>query len=179
MKQTRTSGWRLLLFLVPFIFFTACDDDDDEDDVVVMTPTEFIQEAAAIDTFEIVTANLALQNSTQLEVRDFAQLLLQKHTTTRSQLRIMARQRAISLPMTMSQERETIRTRLQSQTGTAFDKDFANVQVQAHEDAIQFYERAKDRLQDQDMKVLADQILLRLRDHLREAQELRTFTDQL
>ncbi|WP_181163616.1 DUF4142 domain-containing protein [Pontibacter mangrovi] len=174
----RIKRWNILLLLVPFIFFTACDDDEDVD-VDVMTPTAFIQEAAAIDTFEIVTANLALQNSTQAEVQEFAQLMLQEHTATRAQLRTMARERNISLQMNMTQERERIRTRLQSQTGTPFDKDYANVQVEAHEDAIQFYERARDRLQDQDLKTLADQILLRLRDHLREAQQLKDFTDQL
>ncbi|MER2999269.1 DUF4142 domain-containing protein [Pontibacter populi] len=180
MKRTKYNRWGLLLLLIPAFLFTACDDDDDNDVVVdVMTPTEFLQEAAAIDTFEIVTANLALENSTQQEVREFAQLMLQEHTMTRAQLRTEARERGISLQMNMSQERETIRARLQNQTGTPFDKDFANVQVQAHEDAILFYEQARDQLRDQDLKTLADQILLRLRDHLQDAQQLKTFTDEL
>ncbi|MFD2245209.1 DUF4142 domain-containing protein [Pontibacter ruber] len=175
----KLQGWKLLLLLVPFIGFSACDDDDDDDQIDVMTSAEFVEQAATSDTFEIETANLALQKSTMREVQEFAQELLNDHTASRTQLRTLARQKGIEEPTTLPQDRALILDKLAGRTGVAFDKDFANIQLQAHEDAINLYEKAADQLEDQNLRAFAEQQLPILRRHLDHAQVLKAKTDQL
>ncbi|WP_299821493.1 DUF4142 domain-containing protein [uncultured Pontibacter sp.] len=171
-------SWRLLVILVSVVAVTACDDDDDDPiDIDLLTETEFVQRAAASDVFEIETGSLAENQAEAQEVADFGAMLVMDHTMSSQRLMDIARDENINVPMptaaTLPEDKRTILTRLQSKNGTAFDQDFAAVQVQAHREAIELYERAVDELDDDDLRTFAEQTLPTLRQHLERAEDLR------
>ncbi len=179
MREVKVWGWRMLVLLMPLAAFTACDDDDDDNDSGRLTSSEFVQRAAASDMFEIETGNQAVQKSTLQEVRDFGQEIVNDHTASSTVLKTLATAKNITVPTTLPQDKAAIRDRLAGKTGTAFDKDFADVQVQAHQEAVDLYEEASEELEDEELQAFAEQTLPVLRMHLQHAQELKTITDQL
>ncbi|EJF07996.1 hypothetical protein O71_23556 [Pontibacter sp. BAB1700] len=177
MKDLR---WRLLLLFVPLAFLVSCDDDDDNGiDVPRLTAQEFVQRAAVSDMFEIQTGNMALQKSTMEEVRTFAEQIVADHTASSQELMTLAQQKNLQVPTTLPQDKQAIVTRLDGKTGVDFDKDFSDVQEDAHEEAVELYEQAVQDLEDAELRAFAQKILPALRMHLEQARELDDMTDAL
>jgi putative membrane protein len=60
-----------------------------------------------------------------------------------------------------------------SATGAAFDRGFIEAQVKAHQDAIALFEQQANGGGDNDLKAFAQKQLPGLRNHLKQAQDLR------
>jgi putative membrane protein len=168
--------------LVPFLMlslfvWTGCRDNDPEPNT--LTSQEFMQRAAASDVFEIQTGQMATQEAQTQEVQQFGQQLVADHTQSSTMLRNLADQKNIALPDSMNQEQMVIRNNLRNQSGVAFDREFINAQVQAHEEAVDLYEQATREVTDQDVRGFAQQVLPKLQQHLDLARQLKTMTDQL
>ncbi|WP_299985575.1 DUF4142 domain-containing protein [uncultured Pontibacter sp.] len=181
MKQMKDLRWRLLLLFVPLAFLVSCDDDDDNSDPNLgrLTAQEFVQRAAVSDMFEIETGNMALQKSTMQEVRDFATEIVADHTASSQELMALAQQKNLQVPTALPQDKQAIIIRLNGKTGVDFDKDFADVQEEAHEDAVELFEQAVEDLEDAELRAFAQKILPTLRMHLEHARELDDMTDAL
>ncbi len=164
-------GKILLLFFVALGALTSCNDDDDANPNR-LTKESFMQQAAASDLFEIQTGEMAAQKGTMNDVKTFGQLLVTDHTMTSNQLKTLAQQIGVTLPTTLPQDKQERKTRLEGLTGAAFDKEFANMQVVAHQEAIALYERAEDEVEDDQVENFAEGVLPHLRMHLQEAQRL-------
>lgn len=176
----RDLSWRLLFLFVPLAFLASCDDDNDGDlRPDRLTATEFVQRAAASDMFEIQTGNMALDKSTMEEVRDFAEQIIADHTASSQELMALAQQKNIATPTTLPQDKQATVTQLNGKTGVEFDKGFADVQEDAHEEAVALYQRAVADLEDVQLKTFAQKILPKLQMHLEHARELDDRTDDL
>ena len=105
-----------------------------------MTPTArdaYVRMAAASDLYEIRSGQLAQTRTQNGALRDFAGMLIQDHTTTTSQL-MAAAQASGMPPMTpalMPMQQDMLR-RLEGASGAAFDREYLNQQVQAHQMAL-------------------------------------------
>lgn len=170
-------SWRLLALCMSVLAFSACDRDDVDVDANRMTSTEFVQRASASDMFEIQTGNLATNNAEMEEVKTFGAMLVNDHTESSNRLMALANQKNIAMSTTLPEDKRTIRDRLNGLNGAAFDQDFASVQVQAHQEAIDLYERAIEELQDAELRAFAQQGLPTLRMHLEMAENIRDMMD--
>lgn len=180
MKRAKDLRWRVLLLFMPLAFLAACDDDDDGGvDLPQLTSQEFVQRAAASDMFEIQTGNMALQKSTMQEVRDFAEEIVADHTASSQELMALAQQKNLQVPSALPQDKQAIVARLDAKTSTAFDKDFTDVQEDAHEEAVELYEQAVEDLEDADLRAFAQKTLPVLRMHLDHARTVDDMTDDL
>jgi putative membrane protein len=109
-----------------------------------MTPTTrdaYVRMAAASDLYEIRSSQLAQTRTQNAAIRGFAGMLIRDHMTTTSQLTAAA-QAAGMPPMTpalMPMQQDMLR-RLEAASGAAFDRAFANQQVQAHEMALRLHQ---------------------------------------
>jgi putative membrane protein len=174
-------SWRFLALAMSVLAFTACNKDDDDDlGLDQMSAAEFVQKAAASDVFEIGTGELAVNKSETEGVRDLGQTLVSDHTNSSKMLLQLVRKNNINVVMptksTLGQDKLAIMARLAQENGAAFDQDFANTQVKAHQEAIALFEEAAREVHNKDLKAFAAQTLPILKMHLQHAKDLQ---DQL
>ena len=170
---------KILLLMLLALGATSCDDDDDDDNDPKLTVQEFMQQAAASDMFEITTGGLAAQKGVMSEVKAYGAKLVADHTTSSAELRTLATQKNVTLPNPVplpADKQQKVNT-LQGLSGAEFDKQFAQMQVDAHQEAIDLYEEADDDITDTEVQAFIDKTLPVLRMHLEEAQDLKDMTD--
>lgn len=179
MNKLTLKGKSWMIMLLAVFAFTACDDDDDDIVLDELTAQEFVNQAAVNNLFEIETSNLALQNAETEEVEQFAEQMIEDHTTASAELTALASSKGIAVPTTLPQEEQATRNRLAALNGIPFDKDYMTVQVEAHEEAVALFQRAVDELDDAELRFFAEQTLPILEEHLVMARELKEVTDEL
>ena len=177
MKNIQVKLW-LLLLLTTSLSVSSCEKDD-SNNADRLTETDFMVSAANSDLFEIQIGQIASGKGTLSEVRELAQHLVMDHTATSNELRILANQKKITLPDSLTEDKRAIRMRLASESGTAFDKDFVNVQITAHDEAISLYEQASRELQDPDIRNFVNKTLPNLRMHREHAVSVKAKADAL
>ena len=141
----KTNVWLLVwALLVSSTAFVSCDYDDDDEAMEQdrMRVEAFFNSAAQSDMFEIQTGNMAQMKGSRADVRTFGGQLVTDHTKTSQQIKTMADKRNITLNTTIPPAKMAIVTRLNGETGLTFDKDFATVQVQSHQETITLFETA-------------------------------------
>ncbi|MCC9135952.1 DUF4142 domain-containing protein [Pontibacter silvestris] len=178
MKKTVFESWKIFALLVSLVAVTSCDDDDG-DIGLNLSAEEFVQQAAVTDMFEIQTGQMAVDKSETSMVVDFGQMIVDDHMQTNTLLSTLADEKNITMPTALTEEKRAIRDRLAGKDGVEFDKDFADSQVQAHEEAVELYERATNELDDDELRAFAETGLPILQQHLQEARDLKAITDAM
>lgn len=168
----------LFLLLSGFLIIGGCKNDD-EDDPQVMTDSQFMQFAAQSGLFEIQSSDLATKKSTTTEVVNFAQQMIADHTVQSEELKALAAAKNVALPTALPAEKQVIINRLNGETGSTFDKDYTNEQVNAHNETIANFEQAVSNAKDADVKAFANKYLPALRMHRDHATQVKTVTDAL
>ena len=168
--------WALLLGGTALV---SCSDDDnyemlEQDRARVAT---FMQNAAASDMFEITTGTMAQEQGETADVQMFGDMLVEDHSMTAMKIKEMADERNVNLPQSLPAPKQEIATRLDGKTGMDFDKDFAAIQVEAHQEAIALYEEADRDIADTEVQAFIDATLPTLRMHFTHAQQLKTTID--
>ncbi|QNF31550.1 DUF4142 domain-containing protein [Adhaeribacter swui] len=177
MNTIQVKLWLLTLLFIGMTV-SSCEKDD-AGQVNRLTETDFMLRAADSDLFEIQTGQIASGKGTLAEVREFAQNLVIDHMASSKDLKNLAAQKKITLPDSLSAEKRAIRLRLSSESGTAFDKDFVDVQIKAHDEAIKLYEQGARELQDPDIRNFATNTLPNLQAHREHALMVKSKTDAL
>lgn len=177
MKNIQVKWWLLLLLTISTAV-SSCEEDD-SDNANRLTETDFMVAAANSDLFEIQTGQIASGKGTLSEVREFAQHLVLDHTSSSQELRTLANQKKITVADSLSEDKRAIRMRLSGESGVAFDKDFMDVQITAHDEAINLYEQATREIQDPDIRNFATKTLPLLHQHREHAVMVKSKTDVL
>jgi putative membrane protein len=98
---------------------------------------EFVQAAGNSDSFEILEAETVLGQSSNPDVRSFAQHMLEDHTRTRAALADAAARAGLKPPPDgPSADQAQMLSALQSQRGPDFDKTYIKQQALAHRSAL-------------------------------------------
>ena len=94
---------------------------------------------------EITMSKLALQRSSNPEVRKFAQHMIEDHTMVGKQLAEVAAQKRIPLTTTLDPIHVVVEQRLAQLSGSDFDKEFIKQQKAAHMEAIHCFSHEPTR----------------------------------
>ena len=98
---------------------------------------EFVQAAGQSDKFEILEAQTALAQSSDPQIRAFAQQMIQDHSATSRALRDAAARAGLAPPPEgISTDQAAMLNSLQSQRGRDFDRVYARQQAVAHHSAL-------------------------------------------
>jgi putative membrane protein len=98
---------------------------------------DFIQAAAQSDTFEILEAQTVLAQSADLQVRAFAQQMIEAHTATSESLKTAASHAGLKPPtQALSSDQALLLSALQGVRGAEFDKMYLRHQALAHLSAM-------------------------------------------
>jgi putative membrane protein len=129
--------------------------------------------AASSGLAEIDGARLALKNSKNAEVREYAETIVRDHTRNAEELRRIVAPRGLKLPAAPTGRHADMVTKLAGvqpqDTETAFLQRFG---VDAHKETIALFERQVVDGKDPQLKRYAEQTLKALREHLSAAQKL-------
>ena len=140
---------------------------------------DFVRMVALSDMFEIESATLALDRSTDAQVRVFAQRMLKDHQATTTELKAaIAGRGAIAAPPTaLDDAHETKLTQLRNLKGLGFDRQYRTEQIAAHEDAVSLFTRYAEGTEDQAPCDFATHALPTLKEHPRMARALPIMHD--
>jgi putative membrane protein len=116
----------LVLSMAPFAYAQSAK----------MTPQEFAAMAASSDMLELESSKIALQQSQNADVKEFAQMMINDHTTASQNLKAAASKDGVTVPAEMLPKHAAEVQKLNGQTGAAFDAAYVKTQVAAHEEAL-------------------------------------------
>jgi len=154
---------------------------------------KFIQKAAAGGQMEVQMGQLAQTKAQSQEVKSLGSTLVRDHTQANQKLQQLASSKNIQLDQSGSRNTGTTSTqsnkdqassdtsakhakhqkeldKLQSQSGTEFDKAFVRMAIKDHKKDVAEFERARTDVNDPEIKAFIDETLPKLRNHLQMAQ---------
>jgi putative membrane protein len=132
----------------------------------------FIEKLAAGNEAEIQLGQLAQQKAQNQQVKDFAQRMVNDHTNAKNQMQQILSKDNINAPSQPDPKEQAEMQRLQSLSGSQFDKAYMQHMVQDHRKDVAEVQRASQTAKNPDVKQLASQLLPTLQSHLQQAQQI-------
>ena len=132
----------------------------------------FARAAASGGLSEVELGRLADHRGQSSELRSFGQRMVDDHSQTNNQLKEVAAAANVPLPNVPGPEGQAMRERLDKMQGDAFDRDYIQGQISAHQQTVQLFEYEIGSGQDAQLKNFAAQTLPVLMRHLEIAQDI-------
>ncbi|HEY3639071.1 MAG TPA: DUF4142 domain-containing protein [Rhizomicrobium sp.] len=152
------------------------------------TPTtdEFRHQAMASDAFEISSSKIALGQSDNPKVKEFAKLMIRDHTLTTDHLLVGSGMTKADIESKIApgpdgkhktndlidQSHADTLDKLGREKGKDFDSDYMSAQVSGHKDAVDLFEEYAHHGKNLHLRVWARKTLPTLKMHLARAQSL-------
>jgi len=136
---------------------------------------QLIRKITVSNDYEIAIAHQAVVQATQEDVREFAGMMVADHERMESEFMALSQRLGV---VTLRGERrfgDQI-NELAAKTGGDYDKSFIDEIVDAHEEAIELFEKAS-KSQETDFAAFAVQHLPSLREHLSQARLLQALSE--
>ena len=138
----------------------------------------FLKDAAVGGNAEVSASQVALDKSTNADVKTFAQMMVDDHGKAGTELKGLADQKGVKVSDTPSLTKKTEIKMLSERKGSSFDQHYADsIGVKAHQDTIKLFQKEVDKGSDADVKAWASKTLPTLQHHLEAAQALKAKTD--
>jgi putative membrane protein len=147
--------------------------DDPKETTKPLTEQEFIGRAIDANVTEINLANLAKKLSSNDDVKKFADHILAEHEKMNKQVMDLANQKKVAVATGLNPKEREAWTKLSRLSGKDFDREYADMMVKDHEDALKMFERCEKDTKDEAIKKVCEDALPKLRDHLKEAKSLQ------
>ena len=135
-------------------------------------PQDFVKKAGIAGLYEVRAAELAQDKAQSKDVRDFAGMMLDDHRQANDELRTLAKKRSWQVPAQLDSKHKSLLDRLSKLSGSEFEREYTQQQLQAHEQAVALFKQEADKGKDPELKAWASQKVSTLRSHLEEAQRL-------
>jgi putative membrane protein len=135
--------------------------------------TDFVKEVAISDMFEIESSKLAQQKG-GAPAKSFADHMVMDHTKTSAELKSLVQGGKVraDLPTAMDSSHQSKVDKLKGLNGDDFSKNYDQMQLDAHKDAVDLFERYAKGGDNADLKQWASTTLPVLQTHLKMAQDL-------
>ncbi len=137
---------------------------------------DFVNAAGQASLVEIRTSEMALEKSTDADVKAFAQQMIDHHKAGIDKLKAAASAAAMQPPPSVLDDfhMRRINDLVETDGDADFDADYAALQVDAHNDAIKLFEDySKDADATAQLKAYADESLPTLMAHKTQAETIR------
>ncbi|WP_018625902.1 DUF4142 domain-containing protein [Niabella aurantiaca] len=121
--------------------------------------TSYVSKTAYINLGEINAGNLAIQRSSNTDVKSFGEMLVNDHQRAQADLMTIAKNAGYDLPSETDQEHKDLLSMLENLNGQAFDSAFIYAMLQGHDKAIMVQQREIQTGSDQALKDYAAGIL--------------------
>jgi putative membrane protein len=129
------------------------------------TTEDFVKTVAISDMFEIQAGQLAADKAQNGDVKSFGQEMVDDHSKTSDDLKELIKDATVD--------------KLKDLSGNQFDKTYVQTQVKAHEQAVSLFEAYAAAGENDALKDWAEDTLPKLKEHLKEANDLNVKVDQV
>lgn len=135
----------------------------------------YVPNAAMGDIYEIMAADIALERSTNAQVKELARMIKTDHTAASEQFKTKAAQAApnVALPTALDQRRNGLIDNLRSASAENFDRTWIDQQIAAHNEAITLHEGFSDNTDAPALAEHARMVLPKIRAHLQMAERIK------
>ncbi|WP_441276587.1 DUF4142 domain-containing protein [Tardiphaga sp. 172_B4_N1_3] len=178
MKRRTLIAASLLLVssaLAPAVYAQSVGEKTGVNSVLGVSPStpDFVKQVAISDMFEIQSNTLAESKGNAAE-KSFAAMMVKDHTKTSTELKAMVSSDKVKaeLPAALDSAHQSKLDKLKEQSGADFSKNFNSIQVDAHKDAVDLFERYAKSGDNAELKDWAGKTLPALKHHLEMAQNL-------
>ncbi len=127
---------------------------------------QFLVDAAEINWKETLLGQLAQQNSQMTDVKEMGIMMEKSHSESMKNLIALAKKKLITIPTSPTDKVKNVYKDLSKKTGKKFDKEYCDMMVSGHKDAIATFEKASKDANDIDVRTWAAETLPILRKHL-------------
>ncbi len=136
--------------------------------------SDYLVAAAEKDLEEIETGKLAASKGTDPEIKKFGQMMVDDHTKASTTTKSLAQRKNITLPMALTEKgKEHYDDLNDEKSGKDFDKKYADMMVDGHEDAISKMKDASEKASDPEIRAWAGNMVPTLEAHLGHAKALQ------
>jgi putative membrane protein len=132
----------------------------------------FMMKAMQGNLAEIQLGKMALEKTSNPQVKQFAQKIVDDHTNLDSQAKPVAQELGITPPTQVSTKDQMLMTKLQGLTGTQFDKEYVKAMVADHKEDDKEFKKEETSGKNQSVKDLATQGEPIIAQHLQMAENL-------
>ena len=136
--------------------------------------SKFMMTLATGGMNEIGLSQTALSKSTNDDVKQYAQKMIDDHTAAGDELKSLAESKNVTLPMAMDSKHTALNQKLSSETGSSFDMDYLKAMVSDHEKTVALLQKEANSGKDADAKALASKLLPTVQGHLEMAKSMMT-----
>lgn len=156
------------------LLLSSCKDKDDNWNYA-MSNQDFVNRAASSNNLEIAAGTLARDKGTSETVKNYGIHMITDHTAAGQELKGLAAGKGWAVPEELAEKDRAEVNRLNTLTGATFDREFAQLMVKSHQEAVALFETASanNGIPDGDLRQWAASKLPTLRHHLQEAITLR------
>ena len=133
----------------------------------------FMVRAADGDMTEVQLSQMAQSKAADAKVKGFAAMMLQEHSAANDQVKMLANQRNVTLPDSVSADNKKKAGDLNKKSGKAFDKAYMDAMVKDHEGAVDLFENSAGKVNDTDVKTFINNTLPKIKMHLDSARVIR------
>jgi putative membrane protein len=135
----------------------------------------FVNKVAQAGNAEIAIGKIAVAQSTQSDVRNFAQQMIDDHTKAGDELGAIAGKKNMAPPTTPDSAHQKLTRKLEKLHGRKFDDKYINdAGVKDHKEVIALFESEIKNGSDPDVRSFAEKTLPTIKHHYEMAQQLAT-----
>jgi putative membrane protein len=134
----------------------------------------FMKHAAADGMAEVQMGQMAMKKSSDADVKQLAQRIVDDHTKINDALRALAESKQVPLPTSLSADAQKQAAEVKKLDGKKFDQAWAKAMVKDHQKAVETFTTASKQAQDADTQKFATDTLPALNTHLQMAQKVQS-----
>jgi putative membrane protein len=138
----------------------------------VTSDQAFIKEAVDGGLVEVELGQLAVEKSSNEDVKRFAQRMVEDHGKANEELKQLAAKKGLNLPSEPSAKQKAKKERLSRLSGEEFDKAYMSDMLKDHKTDIAAFQQESDSGKDSDVKEFATQALPTLGEHIKQAESV-------
>ncbi|MGQ7856095.1 DUF4142 domain-containing protein [Pedobacter sp. WC2501] len=127
---------------------------------------KFTTQAAVGGMAEVELGKMALEKSSNPQVKEFATMMVKDHGMANTELMAIAKQKNITLPSTVDDEHKKKMEDLSKKTGADFDKAYVSAMVDGHKSTLKLMEDESKDGKDADLKSFATKTAPIVQSHL-------------
>jgi putative membrane protein len=140
---------------------------------------EFVMAALRDGLLEVEAGKLAQTKATDETVKKFAGMMVEHHGKANEELATLARGHNLEVPTTLSEDGREKLQKLHDASAEDFDEDYMEMMVDAHQDAVDLFEKQMKRNEDDPaLQQWASKTVPTLRTHLEEAKKTKELLDE-